>query len=335
MPKTIRNQFDKCLTFEKLLEAHQRAKKGKACKKEVILFEMDLETNLMNLYNKLKKGTYQIGRYYEFKIYEPKERVIQALPYVDRIVHQWYVHEFIKPYFLPRFISDSYACIDERGTHLAVSKLQGYMRKMPKDYYILKGDIKKFFYSIDKDSLFNLLKKFIKDKKILNLTRIFIFDSTNKKGIPIGNYTSQYYANIYLNEIDKFVKQVLKVKYYVRYMDDFVLLLKNKEEAKYNCNRIKSFLEETLRLECNQKTNYYPSSKGINFCGYIIHKNYILVRKRCIKKIKRKVRKWNKLALSGNLDEHKFLLCFNSFKGHIGHANSYNLYRKIVNSLIF
>ena len=213
MPKTIRNQFDRCLTFENLLQAHQRAKKGKTNKKEVILFEMDLETNLINLYKKLKTGTYQIGKYREFKIYEPKERIIQALPYTDRVVHQWYVHEFIKPYFLPRFISDSYACIDGKGTHLAVSKLQSYMRKMPKDYYILKGDIKKFFNSIDKDILFTLLQRFIKDKKILDLTRIFIFDSTNKKGIPIGNYTSQYYANIYLNEIDKFVKQVLKVKY--------------------------------------------------------------------------------------------------------------------------
>lgn len=134
MSITIKNQFIKKLTFSKLYEAHLRASKGKRNKKEVLLFEMDLETNLGNLYNQLRNGTYQLGAYREFKVYEPKERVIKSLPYRDRIVHQWYIHEFIKDYVTPRFIKDSYACIDGRGTHLAVSNLQKYMRIMKRRY---------------------------------------------------------------------------------------------------------------------------------------------------------------------------------------------------------
>jgi len=296
---------------------------------------MDLETNLMNLYNKLKNGTYKMGKYREFMVYIPKERLIKSLPYIDRIVHQWYVGEFIKPYIIPRFISDNHACIDNRGTHLAVANLQKYMRKMNDNYYILKCDIKKYFYSIDKNMLFNIMQRYIKDKKILELTKLFIFDNDEAKGIPIGNYTSQFFVNIYLNELDYYIKHELKIKYYVRYMDDFVILTNTKDEAKDALDKIKSFLDNILQLELNQKTSYYPSYKGVNFCGYIVYDTHILVRKRSIKKIKRNVRKWNKLALTNDLDYHKFVLSFNSFKGHIKHANSYNLYKKIVDSIDF
>ena len=189
MSKSIRNCFDEKLTFIKLLEAHKRAKKGKSNKYEVLLFESNLEINIMNLYYDLKYNNYKLGKYKTFTIYEPKERIIKALPYRDRIVQQWYVEEFIKPFFIKRFIDDSYACIDNKGTHKAVKKLQFYMMKMNKlygDYYILKCDIKKFFYNIDKDILFNILKKYISDKKVLNLTKIFIYDDDNNISIPIG-----------------------------------------------------------------------------------------------------------------------------------------------------
>jgi hypothetical protein len=130
MPHTIRNAFDKHLTIESLLDAHERASKTKRYSKEVLKFDIDLESNIVNLYKKLKNGTYRMGKYRTFKIYEPKERVIRALPYVDRIVHQWYIYEFIKPYVVPRFINDSYACIEGKGTHKAVNRAQEYMQKM-------------------------------------------------------------------------------------------------------------------------------------------------------------------------------------------------------------
>lgn len=337
MSKTIKNCFDKNLTFIKLLEAHERAKKGKCDKKEILKFELDLETNIMNIYLKLKEEKYSVGKYREFTIYEPKERLIKALPYKDRIVHQWYVEEFIKPFIVKRFIGDSYACIENKGTHKAIKKLQGYMRIMKKEYgkyYVLKCDVKKFFYTINKDILFNIMKSYISDKKLLNLTKIFIYDNDDPIGIPIGNYTSQYFANIYLNELDHYIKDKLKIKYYVRFMDDFVLLLKDKYEAKLILNKINIFVA-SLKLELNNKTRYYPSNLGIDFCGYVIYENYIKVRKRCIKKIKRKVKKWNELYKKNKLNYKKYLLSFNSFKGHIKHSNSYNLCNKIYNSILF
>src|SRR5574344_1627965 len=291
MPKTIKNIFDKKLTFISLIKAHKRAVMGKRNKIEVLLFEMDLETNIANIYDNLKNEKYKLGKYREFKIFEPKERIIKSLPYKDRVVHQWYVHEFIKPYFVPRFINDSFACIDSRGTLKAVVKTQKYMQKMYEkygNYYIIKGDIKKFFYSINKDILFNILNKYIQDKKILWLTKILIYDNDDIKGIPIGNYTSQYFANIYLNELDHYLKDKLKIKYYLRYMDDFIIILKNKEDCKNILNKIKIFVNKKLDLELNHKTKYFPSKFGANFCGYIIHENYLLLRKSAIKKIKLK-----------------------------------------------
>ncbi len=334
MCKSIKEKFDEKLTFEKLLEAEKRAKKGKGNKKEILKYEVDLETNIMNLYNSLKDGTYKMGEYRVFTIYEPKERVIKSLPFNDRIVHQWYIEEFIKPYILKRFINDSYACIDKRGTHLAIKKLQKYIREN-KDCYVLKCDIKKYFHSINKDILFSIMSKYIRNQKLLELTKVFIYDTDEAKSIPIGNYTSQYFANIYLNELDYFVKQELKIKYYLRYMDDFVLLINNKEEAKNVLDKIRTFLDLKLNLELNKKTCYYPSYKGVNFCGYIVYNTHILIRKRSIKKIKRKINKWNILYNNEQLDYHKFILCFNSFKGHIKHANSYNLYNKLCEKLEF
>ena len=134
MPKSIGHCFYDKLTFDNLLEAHNRAKKNKGNKKEVIKFEMDLESNLINIIRRLKDGSYKISEYREFKIYEPKERTIKCLPYKDRIVQQWYIHEFIMPYIVPRLVSTCSACILGRGTLYAVRKTQEYMRKMKKKY---------------------------------------------------------------------------------------------------------------------------------------------------------------------------------------------------------
>ena len=183
MPKTIKNVFDEKLTYVKLVEAHQRASKNKRNHREVILFEMDLESNIANLLHKIKNGTYHMGKYHEFYVYEPKQRLIKSLPYVDRVVHQWYVEEFIKPYMAPRFISKSFACIEDRGAHKAVDYLQKYMRIMKRNYgnyYILKCDIKKYFYSIDREILFSILSRYISDKKLLEFTKLLLFDEDEK-----------------------------------------------------------------------------------------------------------------------------------------------------------
>ena len=143
--------------------------------------------------NSIKNNTYKLSNYFSFKVYEPKERTIKALPYKDRIVHQWYIEEFIKPYIIPKFINTSYACLTNRGTHKAVDKVQSYILEYTRKYnsfWILKCDIKGFFYNIDKNILFQIMQKYISDKALLNFTKLLIFNNsyTDIVGIPIRKF---------------------------------------------------------------------------------------------------------------------------------------------------
>jgi RNA-directed DNA polymerase len=191
MPKKIKNVFFKSLTFQKFLEAHNRAKKNKMYKNEVLKFDLNLESNIISIINGIKNNTFKVGDYYSFIVYEPKERLIHSLPYRDRVVHQWYVEEFVKPYIMPKFIGTSFACLPDRGTHKAVSAVQKMMQKYSKkypDYYILKCDIRKYFNSIDTNVLFEIMKKYIDDKALLNFTHQLIFEKrpfNTPAGIPI------------------------------------------------------------------------------------------------------------------------------------------------------
>lgn len=334
MPKKITNCFKNKLTFENLLKAHYRARRHKMYKNEVIRFEMNLENNIWNLERSILNKTYHVGTYREFRIYEPKERIIKALPYIDRVVHQWYIEEFIKPYILPRFVSTSFACLENRGTHKAVDKVQEYMREFYRnqgDFWILKCDIRKYFYNIDPQILMTILQKYIRDNYLLDFTKLLIYDgrkSDESVGIPIGNYTSQFFANIYLNELDYYIKDKLHIKCYVRYCDDFVIMVRNKKEAKEVLEKIRIFLKEELHLELNNNTRYYPNKMGINFCGYRVFGEYRLLRKRSIKKIRCNVRKWEEDYRNGNLNKKKMQLSWYSFLGHAKHANSYKLVRE-------
>lgn len=339
MPQKIKNIFLKALTFEKMLSAHGRARVNKTNKLEVLLFELNLENNLINLINQIKSNKYHMGKYHYFKVYEPKERIIQALPYIDRIVHQWYVEEFIKPYFVPKFINTSFACLSEKGTHRAVLQVQNYLRSFSRtknDFWILKCDVSKFFYNINPYILMEILEKSIADKCLLSFTKLLLFQNrTENVGIPIGNYTSQFFANIYLNELDQYIKRTLKIKYYVRYMDDFVLLLGTKEECKLLKEKIETFLWDKLRLKLNNKSKYYPCKMGVNFCGYRIFLTHKLLRTNSKKKIKRKVKYWNKHLKNGTLNTAKTMLQLNSWLGHSSHCDSYKLQKKIINKCDF
>lgn len=341
MPKKIKNCFYDNLTFEKLLEAHTRARKHKTYKNEVIQFELNLENNIINLLNKIRSNQYRLGNYRSFTIYEPKERCIKALPYTDRVVHQWYVEEFIKPYIVPKFIDSSFACIENKGAHKAVDCIQHYMKISKRNngsFWILKCDIKKFFYSIDPYILYDIISKYICDKALLNFTKLLIFDkreSLEDVGIPIGNYTSQFFANIYLNELDNYIKRKLKIKYYVRYMDDFILLAKTKSECIHLKNLIYKFLHEKLHLELNSKSNYYPEKMGVNFCGYRTFTTHRLLRNSSKVKIKNNIKKWNFLYKQHKLDIPYTLQSINSWIGHSSHCNSYNLQNKLLNKCSF
>ncbi len=330
MSKTIKKCFYEKLTFAKMLEANERARVGKVKKREVTIFEMDLETNIIKIIDEIKSGEYKFGEYRSFFVYEPKERLIKSLPYRDRVVHQWFVEEFIKPYFFKRFIKDTYACLDGRGTHKAVSALQKMMRSMKREhesYYVLKCDVKKYFYSINKTILLNILKSRMSDKKLIAFSEKILNDG-GSRGIPIGNFTSQYFANIYLNELDHYVKEKLRVKYYIRYMDDFVMLVPTKDDAKRLLGLVSEFLWNNLELELNAKSRYFSNKCGIDFCGYRIYETHILLRKRFKKKVKKKFKIWQHLIEEDKFLHTKFWLSVNSFKGHASHANSYNFVKK-------
>lgn len=332
MSKRVNNIFYDKLKFKNMLEAYERAAKGKKDCKEVINYEMDLANNITQTLKELYYGRYQVGKYREFQIYEPKKRIIQSLPFKDRIVQQWYVEEFIKKIFVPKFIEDTYACIDNRGVHKGIKKLNRYIHNygnVNENLYILKCDISKFFYSINKEILFEIIEKKVKDKQFLQLTKMLIYHNNEPVGIPIGNYTSQYFANIYLNELDHFVKEKLKIKYYVRYMDDFILLLKDKQQAKEVLKQIEEYLDKNLELKLNKKTNYFKLKQGVIFCGYKIHKDYILLKKDNKKKIYKKVKKWNKLYDNKKLNLREASMKLNSWTGHAQNANSYFLIKKV------
>lgn len=338
MPKTIKNIFYQKLTFEKMYEAYDRAKKNKTDRKEVMAFEYNLEFNLIKLINEIKNDTYYLGEYRCFKVYEPKERVIKALPFRDRVVHQWYVHEFLIPNIVPKFIYDSYACIKFKGTHRAMRRLKSFMyeaRRKYGEFFVIKMDISKFFYNIDSKILFQIMTKYFKDKALLKLTSTLIFDAYEQVGIPIGNYTSQYFANIYLNELDYFIKHDLKLKYYLRFMDDFVIIVESKEIAKDVFQKIESFVNNNLKLKLNHKSRIYPSHMGIDFCGYRMFYTHTLVRNRSKNRMKKNIKRWNKSYQNGKLDIKKAEMSLNSWEAHIKHADSYNLHNKYISKIDF
>ena len=281
MPKIIRNEFDKKLSYENLMQAHKLSRKGKGYRKEIILFNLKQEEYIMWLYEKLKTGTYKHSGYAVFYVTEPKLRKIEKSKYIDRIVHRFVVDNFLEPYFVPTFVNTSYACLKGRGMHTACIEVQKAMKHLSRTwgrYYILKMDVRKYFQNIDKDILYKILNKKIQDNKLLWLLKEIIYSNEGKKGLAIGNYTSQMFANIYLNEIDQYVKNNLKCKYYFRYLDDSIAMFKTKEEAKIALERITVFLKDRLELELNEKTQIFKNTQGINFCGYKINENRLKIR---------------------------------------------------------
>lgn len=328
MPKTIKNIYDNSVSFENLLKAHKKARCGKREKKKIILFELKLEQELLELEKQLKNGTYKHGGYTKFKIYEPKERIIMASEYKDRVVHQWYVEKFIKPYFVPQFISTSYAGIEGRGMHKASKDVQKAMRSAKskwKNYYILKMDVTKYFQNIDKRILLEILKRKMKDKKLLWLTREILLSTEGMVGLPLGNYTSQKFANIYLNELDQYVKHKLKCKYYYRYMDDMVIMCENKEIAKDSLNNITKFLKENLKLTLNSKTRIFKDIQGVNFCGYKINEKRLKIRHTSKCRMKRKLKRYTRQLKEGKITLPEIQRSIAGWLGYVKHANSYNL----------
>ncbi len=273
--KTFHDIYSQISSIENLFQAWEEFKKGKRKKLDVGIFERNLEDNLFSIHEKLIAKTYKHRSYTGFHIADPKQRHIHKAEVRDRIVHHS-LFKILNPLFDATFIPDSYSCRKGYGTHKGFKKLVVYARKVSKNYtrncWALKCDIKKFFDSVDHDTLLHIARKKIKEEDTLWLVEEIIrsYKTSRGKGIPIGNLTSQLFANIYLNELDHYVKQKLRVKYYLRYADDFIILSTDQWVLENQAVFINRFLHNKLRLELHpKKTTFRKFSWGIDFLGYV------------------------------------------------------------------
>lgn len=329
MAKTYTNLFPAIYDFASLHAAYRRARRGKRTRHEVRQFEVNLEGNLIELQNELIWGMYRTGKYRHFNIREPKLREVAALPFRDRVVQHSLVAT-IEPIWERRFIGDSYACRPGRGTHRAADRVQQYIRQVKRQHgrvYVLKMDISKYFASIDHGVIKQLVRRHVACPQTLALLDNIIDsgatepDSLCPKGLPIGNLTSQLLANVYLHELDRFCKHTLRVPFYVRYMDDFVLVHHDKGDLHMLRAEIESFLWRELRLRTNHKTSVAPVTAGnpLDFVGYRIYATHRRLRVDSIKRIKTSLRRLQKQYA----------------RGHASHADTYGLRRALLSSFPF
>lgn len=370
-------------SLENLLKAYLSCRTRKRKTINALKFEFDLEKNLLNLQRQLKKRTYKPARSICFVVTYPKIREVFAADFRDRVIHHLLINE-IEAHFEKRFIYDSFACRKEKGVHKALSRLKKTLCQVTKNKtrnaFCAQLDIESFFMSIDKNILFEILKREIKKmnrsrgwkEQILWLAKTIIFHDptqnyylkgkkrlfdqipTHKtlfktpknKGLPIGNLTSQFFANVYLNELDQFVKRKLKAKYYLRYVDDLVLLSQDLTQLREWRDKINQFLKEKLKLRLHPNKQILKSVyTGINFVGYVVKPSYVLSRKRVVKNLKTKLHYFNQglLLVSKNQKQEALPLTrpptkeeleqmqamVNSYYGHFKHANCYNLRKNL------
>jgi len=333
--KVFHNIFGEIIALENLFLAWDEFKKGKTRKKDVQKFEYNLEDNIFKLHHELKNQTYSHFNYTSFNICDPKLRKIHKACVRDRVLHHA-VFRVLYSIFDKIFIFDSYSCRINKGTHRAVNRLKKFARKVSKNNtktcYILKCDIKKFFDSIDHNILLSLIEKKIKDKNTLWLIDKIIksFSKSPKRGLPLGSITSQLFANIYLNELDYFIKYNLRIRHYIRYCDDFVILDNNKQYLQKLIIQINHFLKDNLKLSLHQdKIDIRGHHQGIDFLGYVSFPYYRILRaktkRRLFKRIKQKIEdlKQNRIT------EQSFNQTTQSYSGILKHCNGYKIEKEI------
>ena len=321
--KRVGNLYDKIISIENLELADKNARKGKLKSYGVRLHDMNRENNILKLHEQLKNKTYKTSEYNIFKIYEPKERDIYQLPYFpDRIVHHA-VMNILEPIWVSMFTADTFSCIKGRGIHGCWKKVKEALKDEENTKYCLKIDIKKYYPSINHNILKSLIRKKIKCNDTLELLDEII-DSA--QGVPIGNYLSQYFANIYLTYFDHYVKEKMKVKYYFRYADDMVFLHQDKKELRKIYKEINTYLKDELKLEIKRNYQIFPTQiRGIDFVGYVFRNSHTLIRKSIKQNFCRKIAK----LLKRKLNNKEFKQGIAAWLGWCKYSNSINLLNKI------
>lgn len=314
--KRAGNLFESWCNVENFYEALKEVKKGKTLHDTFIAFERKIARHIEDLVNEIKNGTYKPMPYRSFRVYEPKERIISAPHLRDRVVQHALMRVIKKP-IDNRFIAQNFACRVGKGTHSCSKLLVKYLRNF-EDGYCLKIDISKFFYEINRDVLLSKIKRIIKCKKSLVVINKFVYDNDEIKGIPIGNLTSQLFANLMLNDLDHFIKRTLKCKYYLRYMDDMIILDNNKDKLHYIFKEVTQVIENS-KLRLNPKSGIFQIKQGVDFVGYRTWKNKRLIRKQSLFRIRKSLKK----------DCNKNRVC--SFLAHSKDTNSLHYVQNIIN----
>ncbi|WP_020613211.1 reverse transcriptase/maturase family protein [Sediminispirochaeta bajacaliforniensis] len=346
MAKTYNNLYPQIYSFEALHEAYRKARKGKRYQNEVVRFTAGLEEELIQLQNELIWEEYDTSGYRLFTVHEPKTRVVASLPFRHRVVHHSIV-SVIEPIWEVRFIKDSYACRPGKGTHAGADTAERMMRKVRREHgavYALKADISKYFPSVDHEILKRLLRKRIACKPTLRLLDNIIDSYVEEgacrpRGIPIGNLTSQLFANIYLHELDKFVKYDLRERHYVRYMDDFVILHHDKQHLQDLRRRIEGFLQDRLLLHTNGKTQVFPlrrfGGRPLDFLGYRIWPTHRKLRKDSVKRMRKRLKRLAAEYKYGRIDIDRVRAAVHSWIAHSSHANTFRLRRQVMSEVVF
>ncbi len=320
--------FHEVSSLANLFSAWNEFKRGKRKKDGVAEFELHLEEHLFNLHHQLRDKTYHHDPYEDFYICDPKRRHIHKASVRDRVMHQA-VFRVLCPIFDKHFIHDSYSSRENKGTHKGVLRLKSAVQKVSgnwkKKSFTLKCDVRKFFDSIDHLVLKELITKKVNDRDVLWLLDIIFasFAKEKGKGLPLGNVTSQLFANIYLNELDQFIKHTLKAKHYFRYCDDFIIVHQDGEFLEKSIIRIAQFLEEKLRLKLHpHKVEIRKVSQGIDFLGYVILPHAIILRTKTKKRIKRKVKEGIVAYRKNGVTQETLTSIINSYLGIFSHAKS-------------
>ena len=339
MPITHNNLWPRMASFENIFNAYNAAAHGRRYKDSVLSYRQHLEENIINALNLLTWKQWGPSRFREFYIHDPKKRLISAPPFKDRVVHHALVR-VIAPLFERKFIADSFACRAGKGTHAAKERVESFVEAAHArwgEYYVLKGDIKAYFHSINRSILLRLIERTIADKDVLWLIRQVIDCDGDEEGIPIGALTSQLFANVYLDVLDHHLKDDLGVKMYVRYMDDFVVVHQDKAYLRALLADIDAFITRKLRLTLNPKTEIFKSGAGechaVDFCGYRIWPGFTKPRKRTVKCARKRLKKLSVLYREGKIDLSKIRASITSFLGYMKHCSGATTIESVMGSI--
>lgn len=326
--------FDTIISVDNLFSAWREFRRGKRKKIDVQNFEFALEDNLFTLHEELITKTYEHSGYQSFYVQDPKLRHIHKAVVRDRVVHQA-VFRVLYPIFDKGFIHDSYSCRIQKGTHRAVNRLASFARKAShnntKILYALKCDIKKFFDSVDHATLLLFIKERVDEDTMWLVEHILkSFEKENGRGLPLGNVTSQLFANVYLHALDMFVKQNLREKYYLRYCDDFIILGNDLEHLSCVVKEIDRFLCTALGLRLHKnKVSIRKYGQGIDFLGYVIRPYYRVLRTKTKRRMFREMKKKKILLSRGVIDQDSFDQSRQSYLGMLSHCKGFILRKRL------